>query len=318
MLSEGTTFKEEGYRWVVLSAYLLAALVNSLPVHTFSSINVLIEGKFRISDTEVTLNALLFTIAHPLFAFPCNYLISQHGMRLSFILGAAFLVLGVWLRLLLEEEQSLYCLLGSALAAVGNIFILNTPSKVALNWFRKERAGIVTFTGILLSLLSITIGAAVPGFIIDEDTSVEGVKSFLFYEAVIVTVPMVALAVLFREKPSEPPSKAARAVFNQDPGKYRDVISSLFRNREYLKLMMAMTFSYGTLTALIMILDQLLAGLGYSDSGRVTSITIAAAMIVGIFSNPVFSYLPRTTKAYRAISALSTPSPTQALSEASS
>ena len=69
--------------------------------------------------------------------------------------------------------------------------------------------------------------------------------------------------------------------------------------------MVAMTLNYGTLTALIMILDQLLAGLDYRDSGNVTSITIASAMIVGIFSNPIFSFLLRTTKAYRAVSALS-------------
>lgn len=69
--------------------------------------------------------------------------------------------------------------------------------------------------------------------------------------------------------------------------------------------MLAMTFNYGTLTSLIMILDQLLAGLGYAKSGEVTSVTIASAMLVGILSNPLFSILLRRTKAYRAVSALS-------------
>ena len=69
--------------------------------------------------------------------------------------------------------------------------------------------------------------------------------------------------------------------------------------------MLAMTFNYGTLTSLIMILDQLLAGLGYKKSGQITSVTIASAMIVGILSNPLFSLLLRKTKAYRAVSALS-------------
>lgn len=69
--------------------------------------------------------------------------------------------------------------------------------------------------------------------------------------------------------------------------------------------MLAMTFNYGTLTALLMIMDQMLAGFGYIDSGKFTSITIASAMIIGIFSNPLFSYLLRKTKAYRAVSALS-------------
>jgi len=83
---------------------------------------------------EVTLNALLFTIAHPLFAFPCNYILNKYGMRFSFIGGGVLVIGGVWLRLLLDVENPLFCLLGSALAAIGNIFILNTPSKIAQNW----------------------------------------------------------------------------------------------------------------------------------------------------------------------------------------
>ena len=161
-------YEQSPYRFVILVSYLLACLVNSIPVHTFSSINVLIEDKFALTDTEVTLNALLFTIAHPIFAFPCNWLISRFGMRPCFILGTILVCAGIWLRLLLEVGQSAFCLLGSGLAAIGNIFVLNTPSKVALNWFSKEKVGIVTFTGILGALLSNTIGASVPSFIIKK------------------------------------------------------------------------------------------------------------------------------------------------------
>jgi fucose permease len=85
----------------VLATYLAAALVNSIPVHTFSSINVAVERIFSISPLAVTMNALLFTIAHPLFAFPCNWLINKKGMRVSYIVGAVFTVGGAWLRLLL-------------------------------------------------------------------------------------------------------------------------------------------------------------------------------------------------------------------------
>lgn len=72
-----------------------------------------------------------------------------------------------------------------------------------------------------------------------------------------------------------------------------------------MKLLLAMTFNYGTLTAVIMILDQMLAGFGYSNSGKVTSFAIASALIVGILSNPLFSYVLRKTKAFRAVASLS-------------
>lgn len=41
---------------------------------------------------------------------------------------------------------------------------------------------IVTFTGILFNLLSITLGAALPGFLIDEDTgTIEDVQLLLLH-----------------------------------------------------------------------------------------------------------------------------------------
>jgi fucose permease len=201
---------------VVLAVYLVTALVNSIPVHTFSTINVAVERIFEISAVEVTLNALLFTIAHPIFAFPCNWLINKHGMRLSFIVGGVFVVGGVWLRLLLEEGNSIFCLMGSGLAAIGNIFILNTPSKLAINWFSSSKVNIVAFTGILFTLLSITLGASLPGFLInDSDSTADDVRELLFYEACIVTVPYIFLIILFKDHPTHPPSKQAKMLVNQ-------------------------------------------------------------------------------------------------------
>lgn len=285
--------------------YLTTAFVNSLPVHTFSSINVIVEKTFAISPLEVTLNALLFTIAHPLFAFPCNWVLNRYGMRISFICGGVLVVAGVWLRLLLEVGNPFFCLLGSALAAVGNIFILNTPSKVALNWFSTDRVPIVTFTGILATLISLTIGASIPGFLIDEDSTPQEIKDFLFIEAIVVTVPYVFLMIFFREKPEHPPSKAAKATNNKERENYKSLLKKLFSNAQYLKLMVAMTLNYGTLTALLMVLDQTLKGIGYTDSGEKTSVTIVSAMLVGILSNPIFSFLIKSTKAYKAVSMLS-------------
>jgi hypothetical protein len=83
-------------------------------------------------------------------------------------------------------------------------------------------------------------------------------------------------------------------------------LKKLFKNKEYLKLMAAMSLSYGTLTATIVVLDQAVKGLGYINSSEVTSNTILSAMVIGIFGNPVFSFLLKRTNAYRAVTGLST------------
>jgi len=53
------------------------------------------------------------------------------------------------------------------LASIGNIFVVNTPSKIAANWFRSDKVNLVAFLGILISLISVTAGASLPGFFIN-------------------------------------------------------------------------------------------------------------------------------------------------------
>lgn len=100
--------------------------------------------------------------------------------------------------------------MGSALTAFGNIFIINTPSKFATNWFPIGSANLVTSLAVSFTILSVSIGAAAPGFFINENTStVEDVKRLLLIEAFIVSVPILLLMILFRDHPENPPSKAA-------------------------------------------------------------------------------------------------------------
>lgn len=193
------------------------------------------------------------------------------------------MVAGVWLRLLLEVGNP-FCLLGSALAAVGNIFILNTPSKVALNWFSTDRVPICHLHGHLATLISLTIGASIPGFLIDEDSLPQEIKDFLFIEAIVVTVPYIPDDLLPGEA-GTPSSKAAKATNNTERENYKSLLKKLFSNAQYLKLMVAMTLNWRSPPSSWCSTKPSRAW-GYTDSGEKTSVTMVSAMLVGILSTP--------------------------------
>jgi hypothetical protein len=131
-------------------------------------------------------------------------------MHKCFILGGFFVIGGVWVRLLVEEGNSTYLLMGSALTAFGNIFIINTPSKFATNWFPSSSVNLVTFLGVSFTMLSVSIGAAGPGFFINENTStVADIRKLLLIEAFVVSIPIILLMIFFRDHPEHPPSKTA-------------------------------------------------------------------------------------------------------------
>lgn len=129
-------YKESSYRFINFGIYCLAALVNSLPAQTFSSINSLVSDRFQYDQILVTLNTLFFPILHPLFAFPVNWILDKFGMRIGCTIGAVLVVAGVWMRTFLKVGDIFWCLCGSALAAIGNIFVLNSPSILANSWFK--------------------------------------------------------------------------------------------------------------------------------------------------------------------------------------
>lgn len=78
------------------------------------------------------------------------------------------------------------------------------------------------------------------------------------------------MMILLRNRPSVPPSKSA-VTENKEKENYIQVIKKLFKNSEYLKIMGAMIFSYGTLTSYLAILDQAISSIdGKTDSGQIT------------------------------------------------
>jgi hypothetical protein len=66
----------------------------------------------------------------------------------------------------MDFRQPEWCIIGSVLAAIGNIFILNTPMKIAANWFKPSSIPTIIFAGILANLVSITAGASIPGLVL--------------------------------------------------------------------------------------------------------------------------------------------------------
>ena len=76
------------------------------------------------------------------------------------------MVAGVWMRTLLTHGSPALCLIGSTLAATGNIFILGSPSVFAINWFSSTSAPKVISLTVLLNLLSSGFGAAAGGIFV--------------------------------------------------------------------------------------------------------------------------------------------------------
>jgi hypothetical protein len=79
----------------------------------------------------------------------------------------------------------------------------------------------------------------------------------------------------------------------------------LFKNRNYLKLLVVMCLTFGSIVAYLSIIDKGLKGLGYENPSAAISKAVISMTLAGILGNLVFSTLVKRTKQYRIISIIS-------------
>ena len=84
------------------------------------------------------------------------------------------------------------------------------------------------------------------------------------------------------------------------------MLKLLFKNKNYWKLVLVMSLTFGTVVGYLSILDKGLVGLGYEHPSKIIMIVVSAFTFAGILGNIFFSTLVKRTKRYKLISIIST------------
>jgi FLVCR family feline leukemia virus subgroup C receptor-related protein len=82
----------------------------------------------------VSFCALITFIINPIASIFANYILDNKGLKLGVIIYCVFVILGVSLRMLIKESFY-FVIIGNALNAVGNIFLINCPPRFSAIWF---------------------------------------------------------------------------------------------------------------------------------------------------------------------------------------
>lgn len=118
------------------------------------------------------------------------------------------LIIGSLVRLLVNVNFA-FIIVGSVINAIGNVFILNAPSKFSTNWYKPENRALVTTICTYAVIASPTIGVAIPSLFVDANSNKDNVLYLLIFEASLVTGVMAITLIFFKGNPPSPPSYAA-------------------------------------------------------------------------------------------------------------
>lgn len=262
-------FRVYRYRWVILSIYMLMVAINQLMWITFAPVTADAAKFYAVSDLKIGLLSMSFKIVYLVVSIPASWIIDTYGIRTG--VGAGVVLTGVFgfLRGMTHGDFNLL-LLTQVGIAVGQPFILNAITKIAARWFPiEERA---TASG--LGTLSIYLGILI-GMILTPHLVVGSGMNGMLHSYGILSVASAALFLVFiRERPLSapcPPEQEERALAV-------DGLKMIFRNRDFLRLMVIFFIGLGIFNAVTTWIEDILRPHGFS---AVQAGTIGGVMIIG-------------------------------------
>jgi MFS family permease len=193
-------YKVYGYRWVVLTVFMLVNLIMQTLWITYASITGPAAAFYGVGDLQIGLLSMAFMIAFVPLSIPVSWVIDTYGFRLAVSIGAILMGVFGLVRGLAGENYSLVLWSTFGIAAA-QPFLLNAWTTLPARWFAiQERAtavGLIT----LANLVGTALGLVLTPILI-ESMPISSVQ--LIYGGVSAFLAALFVA-LTREKPPTPP-----------------------------------------------------------------------------------------------------------------
>ena len=261
-----------------------------------------IENAYGVANYEVVTISLVYMGFFIVFNFPSNYVIDKYGIRVGVVAGILFTLVGQYLKCLINLEGGFSILIfGQMIAAVGQPFLANAPTKVAQQWYSEEGRVIATTIGAAANPLGVACGFVLPAlFVGDKDTLPENkvhAREDIFYslllQAGLTTVVAILVLISFREKPPTPPSASCEV----EKTEFRKSLPLLLKNKNALLLANIFGFIMGVFNALGSV-AAIMAKSAHYDAAY-SPVLGAVFIIGGMIGSALFGIWVEKTKRYK-------------------
>jgi MFS family permease len=172
---------------------------------------------FGVQKYAVILLIVLPTILYPFCNFAASWFFAHWRFHKVLYLASTIMLTGSWVRALSFVGDQFFwpMFLGTFIFFTAVPFILNSMSIVSNMWFPdNERARATAISGLMAPLGSLVglgmTGAIAAGMDVDDkEQCMNRLQQIVYSQNIIFTVLIFIFFLLFREKPTTPPSKLA-------------------------------------------------------------------------------------------------------------
>jgi len=266
---EQTHFKVYGYRWVVLLAFMFAVAINQLLWITFASITGSAAKYYEVSDLSIGLLSMSFMIVYIIVSIPASWVIDTYGIRVAVGTGAVLTGVFGLLRGLVAADYT-WVLIAQLGIAIGQPFILNAVTTVAVRWFPIQERATAAGLGSLAMYLGIVVGLALTPYL----TIQSGMGGTLVAYGIVSVIAAVVFLGVARDRPPTPPCSPDQ----EERSLVFDGLKEVLRKRDFVFLMLIFFVGLGVFNAVTTWIEDIIRPRGFSITQAGTT---GGLMIVG-------------------------------------
>lgn len=280
-----TNYKVYGYRWVMLSVYMLIVAVNQLLWITFAPITSAATKYYGVSDLWIGILSMSFMVVYIVVSIPASWIIDTYGIRIGVGIGAVLTGVFGMLRGLVTNDYDLL-LMSQIGIAIGQPFLLNAITKLAARWFPIEERATASGLGTLAMYIGILAGMVLTPYL----TLGSGIGGMLFIYGVIAVFGGVIFIVFAKEGPPTAPCRPDQ----EERSRVFDGFKSTLRTRDFNWLMLIFFIGLGVFNSVTTWIEDILKPRGFSATQA--GIT-GGLMILGGIAGALF--IPMLSDHYR-------------------
>jgi MFS family permease len=271
-LKAQTPFRAYGYRWIVLAAFAVIAVMNQVLWITFAPITSAAAAFYHTSDLMIGLLSMVFMVVFIVIFLPSAYVIDTRGFRAAVGTGAVLTAVFGLTRGLFASNYTLV-FISQVGIAVGQPFIIGAITKVAARWFPVEERA--TASGI--GTLALYLGPLLAMFLTPHLVLRVGIPSTLLIYGAVTAAAAVFFLLAAREHPPTPAGPDERVLM-------LDGLRSMLRQRDFLFLMMLFFIGLGMFNAISTWIEDIVRPRGFTiaQAGRLGGLMLGGGIVGAI------------------------------------
>ncbi len=235
-----SSFKTTNYRWVVLLVFMINTIVTQLDWLTFAPIMNDVAKDYNVTIDAITLLTASYMIFYIIMNFPATWALDRFGLKWGSGIGVILTGVFGFVRVFAGDNFAILAF-AQIMTALGQPFLLNSFTKLAINWFSESEKATSTGLGTISILIGDILGMVLTPIIYEA----HGISYLLWVYGIIGIVAMVIYFIFALDIPEIPPN----AQFGSKVYDFQGV-KGLFKNKNFNILFFIVLVGLGAFNAI--------------------------------------------------------------------